>query len=263
MTSQTPVDDIHLQTAVGAAEKAAKIHRRELESPLEMEYKDRRDLVTKVDHTAEQAIEEHLTNQFPNHVVWGEESAQEESGADRWIVDPLDGTTNYYHGIPHYGVSIAFEHNGTIEVGVVYQTPTDDLYTAVRGEGAYRNGTKLQVSATESLSESLLGTGFSPGDRTDDQILEVLRSLVRDSHGIRRLGCATTELVSVAVGSLEGYYRRGLSPWDTAAAILLIEESGGAVTDFRGTTTDRRETIVATNGEIHSEFRRVIKEHAE
>lgn len=263
MTTQVPTNDLHLKTAVEAAKKAAEIHRRELRTPLEIEYKDRRDLVTDVDRAAEQAVEEIITDRFPDHVVWGEESQQETTGIDRWIVDPLDGTTNYCHGIPHYGVSIAYEHESTVEAGVVYQTPTDNIYTGVRNKGAYRNGTEIDVSATDSLSESLLGTGFTPGTKTDNQTLETLRSLVQNSHGVRRFGCATTEMVSVASGGLDGYYRSGLSPWDTAAAILILEEAGGTVTDFQGTAAERRETILATNGEIHQELKQLIQNQIE
>lgn len=263
MSLQVPVTNPYLDTAVRAAGKAVEIHKSELSSSHDVEYKDRRELVTAVDRNAEHVIEECIAERFPEHVVLGEESGQQGTGPNRWIVDPLDGTTNYCHGVPHYGVSIAYEQNGTIEAAVVHHSPSDDTYAAVRNEGAYRNGTPLDVSTTESVSESLVGTGFSPGTITKHQMLELLQSLIHTSHGVRRLGSATTELVLVATGKLDGYFRRNLSPWDTAAAILLIEEAGGTVTDFQGMSTNRRENIVATNGRIHQELEQLIRTHSD
>lgn len=259
MPSQIPVETPHLEAAVDAVERAARIHRQHLGSPQEFEYKARRDIVTSVDREAETAIEARLSERFPDHVILGEESGQDATGTHRWIVDPLDGTTNYCHGVPHYGVSVAYEREGTVEVGVVHHTPTDDTYVAVRGEGAFRNGTPFSVSATEALASSLVGTGFSPGTEPRDELLEVLQTVVGTTHGIRRFGCATYELVAVATGRLDGYYRTGLAPWDTAAGILLVEEAGGTVTDFEGGVADRRETVLATNGAIHDEMEQLIR----
>lgn len=267
MSSQHPVTDTRVQAAVAAAERAAAIHRRDADTAgdaeYEYEYKSRRDLVTDVDRTAERAVKSLLGDRFPDDVILGEESGQEGESTNRWIVDPLDGTTNYCHGVPHYGVSIAFERDGRIDVGVVHHTPTDDTYTAVRGNGAYRNGTRLSVSTTDTLDASLVGTGFSPGTEPDERLLDVLQSVVQRAHGIRRLGSATAELVAVAEGTLDTYYRTDLSPWDTAAGILLVEEAGGTVTDFEGGETNRRETVLATNGRVHDEFERFLRERLE
>ncbi|MFC7157804.1 inositol monophosphatase family protein [Halomarina halobia] len=259
MTSQPPVANAHLRTAVDAAERAAAIHRRDADVTNAVEYKSRRDLVTAVDREAERAVRSLLTQRFPDHAVLGEESGQDGEGTNRWIVDPLDGTTNYCHGVPHYGVSIALERRGRLDVGVVHHTPTGDTYTAVRGEGAYRNGEPLSVSSTDAVEASLVGTGFSPGTEPDQRLLEVLQSVVHSAHGVRRFGSATAELVAVANGTLDAYYRTDLSPWDTAAGILLVEEAGGTVTDFRGSHANRRETVLATNGRSHDEFERFIR----
>lgn len=259
MPPQHPVENAHLQTAVAAAKRAAAIHCRDADTTADIEYKSRRDLVTDVDRDAERAVKSLLRERFPDYAILGEESGQDGVGADRWIVDPLDGTTNYYHGVSHYGVSIALERNGQIRVGVVHHTPTGDTYTAVRGEGAYRNGEPLSVSSTDSLDASLVGTGFSPGTEPDDRLLAVLQSVVYEAHGVRRFGSATAELVAVANGTLDAYYRTNLSPWDTAAGILLIEEAGGTVTDFQGEHQNRRETVLATNGFIHDEVEHFIR----
>lgn len=255
------LDDSHLRAAIDAAEEAAAIHRRNLGAPGDIAYKARSDLVTAVDEEAERVVTDLLNDQFPDHVLLGEESGQDGEGTHRWIVDPLDGTTNYCHGIPHYGVSIAFERRGVIEAGVVHHTPTGETYAALRDEGAYWDGTRFDVSSTDTLSESLLGTGFAPGTKPDEQLFDILGSVVQTSHGVRRFGSATFELISVANGTLDGYYRTGLAPWDTAAALLIVEEAGGMVTDFRGSNVNRRETILATNGEIHGEIEELIQVH--
>ena len=259
MPPQLPIENAHLRTAVAAAEHAAAIHRSNADTTDDAEYKSRRDLVTEVDRTAERAVKSLINERFPTHAILGEESGQDGESTVRWIVDPLDGTTNYYHGIPHYGVSIALERRGCIDVGVIHHTPTGDTYTAVRGEGAYRNGESVSVSLTDSVDASLVGTGFSPGTEPDEQLLAVLQSVVQHTHGVRRLGSATAELVAVANGTLDAYYRTNLSPWDTAAGILLIEEAGGTVTDFHGTHENRRKTVLATNGEVHQEFEQFIR----
>ncbi|XGI84281.1 inositol monophosphatase [Halorutilales archaeon Cl-col2-1] len=243
----------YIQTAVEAAESAAEIQSKKGERrTTDHGYKGRRDLVTQIDYESEEAIRETLLGEYPDHSVLAEEEGEEGDSEYRWIIDPLDGTTNFVHGVPHYAVSIALEVDGEVQHGVVYHTPTDDVYTASEGEGAYLNGEEISVSSNPDLEESVIATGFSRESVEDEALMSALRTVIAESHGVRRMGSAATDLVLVASGVLDGFYERFLSPWDIAAGSLIVEEAGGTVTDLEGGESYfETGDIVATNTEIH------------
>ncbi|MDO9597916.1 MAG: inositol monophosphatase family protein [Azoarcus sp.] len=227
-----------LNIAVKAARRAATVINRastQLEL-LTVESKSPNDFVTEVDRAAEKAIIDVLRDAYPGHGILAEESG--ESGADSefvWIIDPLDGTTNFIHGFPQYAVSIAVTKNGVLEHGVIYDPISNELYTASRGGGAYLNDRRLRVSRRLRLAESLIGTGF-PFRQFDniDAYLAMFREVAQKTAGIRRPGAASLDLAYVAAGRLDGFWEMGLAPWDMAAGVLMIQEAGGLVSDLAG-----------------------------
>ena len=222
-------------------------------------------LVTEMDRTAEAMILQAIRRRFPGHAVLAEESGAL-AGAEpfRWIVDPLDGTANYAHGFPIYGVSIALEHRGAIEVGVVYDPSREELFVAERGRGATLNGEPLRVSTTGTLGESLLGTSY-PNDIREaarDNLSEHAGLMYR-CRSVRSIGSAVLGLAAVAAGRLDGYWEQRLGPWDVAAGALLIREAGGTVTAVAGAALDlAAPSITATNGLIHDETVEALREVA-
>lgn len=230
---------------------------------VKMEFKGEIDIVTEADRKAEEAILELVREAYPDHGIVAEESGETRSDhAVRWIVDPLDGTTNYAHGLPIFAVSIAVEVNGVIEAGVVYNPAYGEKYVARRGQGAALNGKPLRVSETPVLNRSLLVTGFPYNVReTDENNLDHFSHFATRVQGVRRLGSAAVDLAYVARGSLDGYWETSLNPWDIAAGWLLVEEAGGRVTDLRGRElTFAAQQILATNGRIHEEMLQVLSE---
>ncbi len=228
-----------LTIAIKAARRAATIINRastQLEL-LTVESKTPNDFVTEVDRAAEQAIIEVLQDAFPGHAILAEESGATGTTDSEyeWIIDPLDGTTNFIHGFPQYAVSIAQTRNGVLEHAVVYDPCRNDLFTATRGSGAFLNDRRIRVSRCQRLSEALIGTGF-PFRRFDhvDAYLQMFRELTQKTAGIRRPGAAALDLAYVACGRFDGFWEMGLSAWDMAAGALLIQEAGGLVTDFAG-----------------------------
>lgn len=227
-----------LNIAVKAARRAATVINRastQLEL-LTVESKSPNDFVTEVDRAAEKAIIDVLRDAYPGHGILAEESG--ESGADSefvWIIDPLDGTTNFIHGFPQYAVSIALTKNGVLEHGVIYDPTSNELYTASRGSGAYLNDRRIRVSRRVRLADSLIGTGF-PYRQFDnmDAYLAMFRELTQKTAGIRRPGAASLDLAYVAAGRLDGFWEMGLAPWDMAAGVLMIQEAGGLVSDLAG-----------------------------
>ena len=227
-----------LNIAVKAARRAATVINRastQLEL-LTVESKSPNDFVTEVDRAAEKAIIDVLRDAYPGHGILAEESG--ESGADSefvWIIDPLDGTTNFIHGFPQYAVSIAVTRNGVLEHGVIFDPISNELYTASRGGGAYLNDRRLRVSRRLRLAESLIGTGF-PFRQFDniDAYLAMFREVAQKTAGIRRPGAASLDLAYVAAGRLDGFWEMGLAPWDMAAGVLMIQEAGGLVSDLAG-----------------------------
>ncbi len=221
------------------------------------------DLVTEMDGRAEELIVGRLARAFPDDTILAEErgTAAGRSGR-RWIVDPLDGTTNYAHGMPIYCVSIALEIGGRVALGVVYDPHRDECFVAERGRGATLNGAPLRVSATATLGESLLSTGYQYDIRSSSRnnLAEHAALLLR-SHSVREIGSAVLNLASVAAGRLEAFWELSLGAWDVAAGALLVEEAGGRVTSPSGGPLDlAAPSVVASNGVIHDEILKVLEE---
>ncbi len=230
-----------LNTAVKAARKAAAIiNRASLDLDLiRVTAKGRSDFVTEVDRAAEAAILTTLSTAYPQHTFLAEESGASHPETDaeyRWIIDPLDGTTNFIHGFPQYAVSIGLEHRGQMTQAVVFDPTRNELFTASRGRGAFLNDRRMRVSRRAKLSEALIGTGF-PFRQLEhlDEYVRMFKRITEETAGIRRPGAAALDLAYVAAGRLDGFWEFGLSPWDMAAGSLLIVEAGGLVSNFDGT----------------------------
>jgi len=229
-----------LNTAVKAARKAgAIINRASLDLDLvRVSSKGRSDFVTEVDRAAEQAIISILKTAYPNHSILAEESGASGPEGDvdyLWIIDPLDGTTNFIHGFPQFAVSIGLKHRGQIAQAVVYDPTRDELFTATRGRGAFMNDRRLRVSKRDHLQDCLIGTGF-PFRHLEhlDEYVRVFTRVTQNTAGVRRPGAASLDLAYVAAGRLDGFWEFGLSPWDIAAGSLLIIEAGGLIGDPHG-----------------------------
>jgi myo-inositol-1(or 4)-monophosphatase len=249
----------YLEAAVEIAHEAGKILREEFDRPAQITYKGDVDLVTQADKRSEQAIVGRLTKYFPDHSVAAEEGTGRESASEFcWHVDPLDGTTNFAHGYPCFCVSIALAHKDTVLAGVIYNPIYNELYAAARGEGATLNGNKISVSKIATLATSLLCTGFPVHKRLANPNIHYYWDFTLRSHGVRRDGSAALDLACVAAGRFDGFWEFGLQKWDTAAGMLLVEEAGGNVSDFSGQRYALGgPVILATNGLIHEEMRRI------
>ncbi len=226
-----------LNIAVRAARAAGKVIARALDhvDSLSVSEKSRNDFVTEVDRRAEQEIIRTIQRAYPNHAIMAEESGEQSGDEFQWIIDPLDGTTNFLHGIPQFAVSIALRHRGRLEHAVIYDPVKDEMYTASRGGGAQLNDRRLRVSKRKTIKGALLGTGFPFREEQDLSLfLETLKAMVPDTAGIRRPGSAALDLAYVAAGRYDGFWEFGLKPWDMAAGVLLITEAGGMVSDFDG-----------------------------
>jgi myo-inositol-1(or 4)-monophosphatase len=226
-----------LNTAVKAARKAgAIINRASLDLDLvRVASKGRNDFVTEVDRAAEAAIVEILHKSYPDHAILAEESGASGRSEYTWIIDPLDGTTNFIHGFPQYAVSIALRHRDLITQAVVYDPTRNELFTATRGRGAFLNERRIRVSKRDRLSECLIGTGF-PFRQLEhlDEYVAMFKRITEHTAGIRRPGAAALDLAYVAAGRFDGFWELGLSSWDMAAGSLLILEAGGLVSNFEG-----------------------------
>jgi myo-inositol-1(or 4)-monophosphatase len=228
-----------LNIAVRAARSAGRILMRYYErtDQLTIETKSRNDFVSEVDRAAEAAIVQELRSKFPDHAILGEEGGQQgaRSTEFEWIIDPLDGTTNYLHGFPQFSISIAMKYRGQLEHGVIYDPLREELFTATRGRGAHLNDRRLRVSKRHGMDGALLGTGIPFRDQAHiDAYLGMLKALLVDSAGVRRPGSAALDFAYVAAGRLDGFWELGLSPWDFAAGALMVIEAGGTVTDLSG-----------------------------
>ncbi len=257
MLTDSELKDLR-ECAVAAATAAGALLRQGYSEAKEIKHKDGvHNLVTQFDLRSEALIISAIRDRFPEHQFLAEESGgQVNDSGFRWIIDPLDGTVNFAHAIPIFSVSIAVELDAQPLVGVVYQPMLDELFVAVRGQGATLNGTAIQVSATDSLAKSILVTGF-PYDVHKNAIhtMEHFSTLVHRGIPIRRLGSAAVDLAYVACGRFEGFWESALAPWDVAAGVLLVREAGGIVSDFSGLQHKHsNHTILATNGAVHAEF---------
>ena len=250
------------ELAVNAARKAGTLLRENLGRAGHIEFKGAVDIVTELDKRSEALIVGEIKKAFPDHGILAEESLEVASlSSRRWIIDPLDGTTNYAHGFPVFCVSIAFEEAGDVKFGVVYNPMLDEMFTAGKGAGAYLNGGRLAVSKVDSLNHSLLATGFPYDLRTSkDNNFDHFSNFSLKAQAIRRAGAAALDLSYTAAGRFDGFWEMKLKPWDVAAAALIVKEAGGAVTDFKGApfSIDASGECLASNGLIHGEMLEVL-----
>jgi len=241
-----------LNIAVKAARRAGSlINRAALEGGLDVRAKNRNDFVTQVDKAAENAIIDIIRRAYPEHSFLAEESGASAGARPEflWVIDPLDGTTNYIHGFPQYCVSIALEHKGVLAQAVVYDPAKNELFTASRGRGAYLDDRRMRVTKCAQLADALVGTGFPFKEfGRIDLYMRQMRTLMGNSAGVRRAGAAALDLAYVAAGRLDAFWEMGLSRWDMAAGALLIQEAGGLVSDLEGNADflDRGEIAAAT-----------------
>lgn len=256
--------DEYARHAVEIARDAGAILRERFGQPHEIRFKGAIDLVTEADRAAEDLIASRLRDIYPDHELLCEEGSRGASLASsfRWVVDPLDGTTNFAHGLPTFAVSIALEEAGKPAIGVVYDPMRDELFVAQRGAGATLNGQPIRVSATETLIASILVTGFSYDFARRVHQAEVWRDFLTRVQAIRQTGSAALNLCYIAAGRIDGYWERGIAPWDVAAGALMVSEAGGTVTDMRGGLfhSDDRE-ILASNGALHEDLLAVVARH--
>lgn len=259
-----------LNVAVRAARAAgALINRAALDvEAVRISQKQVNDFVTEVDHASEAAIIDTLLAAYPGHGILAEESgrAHGNPGADHvWIIDPLDGTTNFIHGFPVYCVSIALAVRGRVEQAVIYDPARNDLFTATRGRGAFMNDRRMRVSKRTRLAESLIGTGF-PFRKGDDfeGYLRMMGDMMRRTAGLRRPGSAALDLAYVAAGFTDGYFETGLKPWDVAAGSLLVTEAGGLIGNFTGEAGDLlgQGEHVAANPRLYAQLVAVLQPHS-
>jgi myo-inositol-1(or 4)-monophosphatase len=256
-------DDRYLQVAMAAAKEAGRIQMLHFGHSHPVEYKGEFNPVTEVDRLCERAILKMISESFPDHDILTEESPFEGKGSSwKWIIDPIDGTTNYFHGFPCFCVSIGLEVEGEVKLGVVYVPPLDELFHAEKGEGAFLNGERIAVSRADRLRRSLLCTGF-PYDVHErvDFYLRYFRQFITRSFAIRRPGSAAVDLAYLAAGRFDGFWEFKLHAWDVAAVSLMITEAGGKVTDLQGQPFNiySIETL-ASNGLIHQEMLQAIQE---
>ncbi|HXT85807.1 MAG TPA: inositol monophosphatase family protein [Verrucomicrobiae bacterium] len=250
-----------LEVAVAAASEAGAIIAAAMDRPKTISYKGEVDLVTETDKKSEAIILERLRSEFPAHAIVAEEGGVSGAGASaeyQWYVDPLDGTTNFAHGYPVFAVSLGLLQRGEPLVGAIYNPVSKEMFTAVRGEGAHRNGVSIHVSIVSKLSQSLLATGFPTHKRVQNPNIHYYWEFTLHSHGVRRAGAAALDLCSVACGQFEGFWEFGLKSWDTAAGILLVQEAGGKVSNFSGGRYKPGDfECLASNSLIHEQMRQL------
>ena len=253
--------------AIRAARRAGELMIRQLNQleTLQVTEKSRNEFVTQVDRVAEAAIIEVIHDHHPDHAILAEESGGQGDSEFTWIIDPLDGTTNYVHGFPVFSVSIAVAHRGEVQHGVVYDPLRQEIFSATRGQGAVLDGRKIRVSKRTGLGQALIGTGFPYRMNLEhiDRYLQMLRAVMLETAGVRRPGSAALDLCYVAAGRLDAFWEIGLAQWDMAAGALIIREAGGRVSDFRG--TDQYLTngnVVAGNPKVYAALSKLLAPHA-
>lgn len=251
-----------LDVAKGAAQKAGHMLKKNLEESMEIHFKGEVDLVTNYDTQSQMIIFDHLSSNFPDHDFLAEEGLSQKKGQEyRWIIDPLDGTTNYAHHYPVFTVSVALELKGEVILGLVYDPMREEIFTALKGEGAFLNGKTIKVSSIEDLDKSLVATGFPYDLRVSQRnnIDHFNHFLVR-VQGVRRCGSAALDLCYVACGRFDGFWELKLKPWDVAAGALIVQEAGGYVSDFQNSAFSIFDPeILATNGLIHTQMVDVLQ----
>ncbi len=248
-------------TLLKALDRAGKVLKSSINAKKKIEKKSELSLVTQIDKKCEKIIVQTIRQAFPDHALLTEESPPMAGKGSRWIIDPLDGTTNFAHSYPVAVVSIGYEENGVLTAGGVYDPFREELFLAFKGKGATLNGKKIKVSPTPGLNDSLLCTGF-PYDRREkiDDYLPIFRAFTMKVQGIRRSGAAALDICYVACGRFDGFWELKLQPWDKAAAMVILEEAGGKLTDFSGNklTLDSIQNAVS-NSRIHKEMLQVLK----
>ena len=254
-----------LNVMMQAARKAARTLKRDFGEVehLQVSLKGPANFVTAADRRAEEILHDELTKARPGYGFLGEEGGQRE-GADkthRWIVDPLDGTSNFLHGIPQFAISIALERDGTIVAGLIYNPANDEMFTAERGKGAFLNDQRVRVAARRRLSEAVVACGLPHHGKGDLALFRSELTAVQDKvAGLRRFGAATLDLAWVAAGRFDAYWERDISPWDMAAGLLMVREAGGYVTDMDGGDAMlAKGHILAGNETMHGEFLRLLR----
>ncbi len=256
-------DPLLLATAIEAVTRAGGMQLARFGSRMRVDKKGEIDLVTEVDLAVERMVRELITDRFPDHAVLAEELGGDGSGCANgycWVFDPIDGTTNYAHGLPIFCASLALEVDGRPEVAAVYDPSRQELFTAERGVGAFVNGRRLAVSPSATLLDSLLVTGF-PYDVHDtvEDIVGLFGEFIRRARAVRRLGSAALDLCYVGAGRMDGFWEQRLHPWDVAAGALVVEEAGGRVTGMDGREFGSRlGHVLASNGHIHEQMLEVI-----
>lgn len=252
----------HLEAAKQAAWEAGKMLRENILNSRKIYYKGEVDLVTDSDNNSQNIIFSHLSSNFPLHDFLAEEGLSKQQGAEfRWIIDPLDGTTNFAHGFPVFCISIALERNGVLKLGLVYDPMREEMFIAQEGEGAFLNDKKIKVSKVVELNKSLVATGF-PYDLRESEENNVIHfnNFLTRVQALRRCGSAAMDLCYVACGRFDGFWELKLNPWDVAAGSLIVSEAGGKVSDFRGNSLDIYDSeILASNGLIHQQMIQILQ----
>ena len=254
-----------LNIAVKAARRAGNLIHRAADNldHLTVTKKSNADYVSEVDKAAERTIIQTILDVYPTHAILAEESGSQGESEYLWIIDPLDGTTNFLHGYQQYSVSIALQHNGVLTQAVIYDPTKNDLFTATRGRGAFLNDRRIRVSKRGELADSLIGTGF-PYSKFDhlDAYMDILKDMMKKTAGLRRPGSAALDLAYTAAGRYDGFFETGLKPWDIAAGCLLITEAGGLVSDLQGNDSYLRSGhLCAGNPRIFAQMLQVIAPH--
>jgi myo-inositol-1(or 4)-monophosphatase len=257
------IDPLYLATAVEAVLRAGQIQMAHFGTDLKIDKKGAIDLVTEVDLEVERMFRDLVAERFPEHVVLAEEFGGAEGPPDRpcWIFDPLDGTTNYAHGLPVFSTSLALEIDGEIVVGAIYDPTRRELFTATRGGGAFLNGVPMRVTSTASLIDALLVTGFPYSVHQErGELVSLFAAFLAEAQAVRRLGSAALDLCYVAAGRFDAFWEQHLHPWDMAAGALMLTEAGGTITALDGGPFDvRKGQLMASNGALHDLLLDVVR----
>ncbi len=259
-----PRNPLLLATAIEAVIKAGEIQMGYIDSGFQVAHKGTIDLVTEADTSVERMFRQLIGERFPDHAILAEEfgeNAATKGASHCWVFDPLDGTTNYAHGLPLFCASLALEIDGRIDLGVIYDPTRKELFVAERGGGAFLNGRPIQVSDADSLVDSMLVTGF-PYDVHNrvPELIGLFGEFISKARAVRRLGSAALDLCYIASGRMDGFWEQDLKPWDVAAGAIILEEAGGKLTDFAGGPFSiRRPQLLATNGRIHDDMVKICR----
>lgn len=253
-----------LEDIIQISKTAGELIRSKFRSNFNIQFKSNEtDLVTEVDKASEKIITDFIKQKYPDHGILAEESGESLNTSEyRWVIDPIDGTTNFAHGLPIFSVSIGVQKNGETIYGVIYDVMQDIVYSAEKGKGAFANGKKIHVTDNDILRRSVLVTGFPYNIASNpDNALEIFVSLTKSARGIRRLGSAAIDLCYVACGVFDGFWEVSLHPWDMCAGMLIVEEAGGKTTDFQGNKIDIfSKRILSSNGKVHNSILNIIND---